>query len=315
LFARLNSTAWQRQKSKGRAVDEIIDLAEKRKALTEFKVGNANLQASDLIKRGQAVLPRLECNLVWGAEWHDLILALGFGRDLATRTAGTNQPQGSKYTAVMGPWLRCYGFDRIDPAERSRLLECYVNLDAINAWRSALPAKQQKKLNHPRTVLAHWKRSLHPNNGNKESAPPAATITIDAVIAWLATAKLSPNERAQIVETLPTVVADDIIQRAVAQAREVAEQEKAALAKCVASIRATLKTKAPAVHQIEAARAAIRRLDRAMDAPWEEQMAPGSLFKPALDPDQEALLQLVGRGKAPTDSSPVAGAPPTPTKH
>ena len=117
---------------------------------------------AEIIKRGRAVLPRLECNLTWETDWRDLILALGVGRDIAMRAAGTNRPQGSRYRAAIGPWLRCYGFDRIDEGDRSRLVECYENLAAINAWRGAQPAEKQAKLNHPRTVLSRWKRSLGP---------------------------------------------------------------------------------------------------------------------------------------------------------
>jgi hypothetical protein len=279
------------------------------------KVGNANLQASNIIKRGQAVLPRLECNLSWDAEWRDLILALGFGRELAMRTAGTDQPQGPKYRAAIGVWLRCYGFEHIEKADRSRLIECFDHLDEINAWRSALSAKKQDKLNHPRTVLAHWKRSLAPepiDNGNTEPPPPAGMITVDTVIAWLANTKLSTEDRKRIISSLAivrsdvsTAVAADIVQHAVAQAREVAEQEQAALAKCVAGVRAAVRTQASPAHQLEDVKAALGRHKRAQsEQDWLEQMDPESLFpKPAPDPDQETLLQQIGRGKtaAPTD--------------
>jgi hypothetical protein len=164
----------------------------------EAKLGSDQASPTgDIIKRAQAVLDRLECNLSWSTDWCVLILALGSGRDLALRTAETNRSQGPKYRAAMGAWLRCYGFDRIDEADRSRLIQCFDNLAAIDAWRAKLPAEKQKAFNHPRTVLAHWKRSLRPASpGSSDNSPkPTPSITADAVITWLATTANQEDKR------------------------------------------------------------------------------------------------------------------------
>ena len=185
---------------------DVTVLADRRKtnsvAVAPVKLGGCQA-SSEVIRRGQAVLARLECNLAWETDWRDLILALGAGRDIALCAAGTNKPQGARYRKAIGPWLRCYGFDRIDEGDRSRLLKCYDNLAAINAWRSALPAEEQAKLTHPRTVLTRWQRSLRPE---PEPAKPAAApdpvpaTTIADVLAWLS--KASPADKRRVAVAL-----------------------------------------------------------------------------------------------------------------
>src|SRR5262245_3566307 len=96
---------------------QIVDFVSK------GKVGDDQPSTDNIIKRGQAVLERLECNLRWDVEWRDLILALGAGRNICMRVAGVDTPQGPKYRKIMGAWLRRYGFARIDKGDRSRLLE------------------------------------------------------------------------------------------------------------------------------------------------------------------------------------------------
>ena len=186
---------------------DVIDLTGWRKVgsttVAPVKLGS-DQASSEVIRRGQAVLARLECNLTWDPDWRDLILALGAGRDMALRAAGTDKPQGPKYRKAIGPWLRCYGFDRIDEADRSRLLQCFDNLATINAWRLALPAETQAKLNHPRTVLAHWQRSLRPESklppNNLARSAPATTIAIADVLRWLRQA--SPADKRQVAAAL-----------------------------------------------------------------------------------------------------------------
>ena len=67
----------------------------------------------------------------------------------------------------MGRWLRCYGFDRIDKSDRSRLLRCADHLEAIDHWRSGRPLSEQLELNHPRIVFERWQRTL----GKHEDTP------------------------------------------------------------------------------------------------------------------------------------------------
>jgi hypothetical protein len=254
------------------------------------KVGDDQPSTAEIIKKGQAVLERLECNLRWDDEWLDLFRALGAGRDNSMRAAGVETPQGPKYREKIGAWLRCYGFDRIAKAERSRYLECYDHLAEINAWRAASPAAQ--RLHDPRTVLTHWKRSgQRPDPPIKEKIE-AGTITIDTVIAWLKSA--SPADRARVIETLgiacndvPRPVVADLVQHVVAQAREVAEQESVALLNCVASIRATMRSRASAPLQLEEIGDALRTLAKVSGPDWLARM----------DSDRSVFRQL-GRDRS-----------------
>jgi hypothetical protein len=68
----------------------------------------------------------------------------------------------------MGRWLRCYGFDRIDKSDRSRLLKCADHLEAIDTWRSGRPLSEQLELNHPRIVFQRWQRTLEKGEDTPE---------------------------------------------------------------------------------------------------------------------------------------------------
>jgi hypothetical protein len=129
------------------------------------KVGNDQpCTSTEIIARGRASLAHIERGH-W-PDWRNVIAALAAGRTIALLQAGTNVPQGGRYREAMGRWLRCHGFDRIDKADRSRLLKVADNLTAIDEWRNGLPPDEQLRLNHPRTVLATW------NATQRQSSPP-----------------------------------------------------------------------------------------------------------------------------------------------
>jgi hypothetical protein len=273
------------QAPNGIIMAEIVDFA------SAGKVGNdqPSSTAADIIKRGQDVAARLECHLTW-EQWHDLICALKFGRSLCMREAKTTKPEGPDYRKKIAVWLRAHRFDCIPKPDRSRLYQCGDNIIAIDAWRTALPDKKKKTLNHPRVVLAHWKRSQRPERCAEEDIESAAgTITIDTVIAWLKSA--SPTDRARIIKALALTRADistsvitDVVQHAVGQVREVAEQESVALRKFAASIGAVVKTQAAPAHQLEEVRDALKDLAGVSGPDWLERMnLAGSVFRqPAL---------------------------------
>jgi hypothetical protein len=88
-----------------------------------------------------------------------VIRALAKGRETC-RQASSGHDKGRRFNEAMGRWLRCYGFDRIDKSDRSRLLRCADHLEDIDTWRSARPLSEQLELNHPRIVFERWQRSL-----------------------------------------------------------------------------------------------------------------------------------------------------------
>jgi hypothetical protein len=108
-----------------------------------------------VIHRGQLALVRLEQNQTW-PDWCAVIKALAKGREICRETSG-GQNKGRRFNQAMG---RCYGFDRIDKSDRSRLLRCADHLEAIDNWRSGRPLSEQLELNHPRIVFLNWQRTL-----------------------------------------------------------------------------------------------------------------------------------------------------------
>ena len=133
-------------------------------------VGN-DQPIQEVIYCGQLALVRLEQNQTW-PDWCAVIKALAKGREVCRRASGGHD-KGRRFNKAMGRWLRCYGFDRIDKSDRSRLLRCADQLEKINGWRAGLPISEQLELNHPRVVFNRWKRSL---GEDKEPTPSEAKV-------------------------------------------------------------------------------------------------------------------------------------------
>ena len=130
----------------------------------------------EVIHCGQLALVRLEQNRTW-QDWCAVISALAEGRKVCAAVSG-GQTAGKHYNASMGRWLRCYGFDRIDKSDRSRLLRCADHLKTIDTWRSGRPLSEQLELNHPRIVYERWQRTLerdeeYPNSCHQRESKEA----------------------------------------------------------------------------------------------------------------------------------------------
>jgi len=122
-----------------------------------------------VIHRGQVALVQLERNQTW-PDWCEVIKALAKGREICRQASG-DQDKGRRFNKAMGRWLRCYGFDRIDKSDRSRLLKCADHLEDINTWRSGRSLSEQLELNHPRIVFQRWQRTLE-----KEEQTPTPSV-------------------------------------------------------------------------------------------------------------------------------------------
>ncbi len=97
-----------------------------------------------------------------GAPWDDWMLigkALTLGRELAMREAEAKRPGGRRCNAVMGKWLERHGFDNMDKSDRSRLMDCMANREAIKQWRNSLTTIQKLQCNYPKAVLKKWRRA------------------------------------------------------------------------------------------------------------------------------------------------------------
>jgi len=123
-----------------------------------FKPSSAS--TNPIIERGKAALSRLEHDKQTWADWSDACKAQLEVQTLAMASARVNAPQGPAYRKAIKHYLGCYGFDRVNKSTRSLMCEVARNLAAIESWRSTLPNDELLELNHPRIVLAHWKRSL-----------------------------------------------------------------------------------------------------------------------------------------------------------
>lgn len=111
---------------------------------------------------GRAAWARLqECERRSWSDWIEVARALVVGRTVALLTAGTNQPVGTRYNLAMGDWLRSNGLHGISPQERYRALLVLENLPAISAWRDGLDEAQRRRLNHPSSVWARWRRATN----------------------------------------------------------------------------------------------------------------------------------------------------------
>ena len=167
-----------------------------------------------IIERGQAALARLERN-AW-PDWRAVIEAVGEGDRLSLLEAKANTRKSRHYSERMASWLRLYGFDRFDRADRCRLLECSDNLTALETWRSGLSAEQQLAFNHPRVVLSHWKRSRRKPTTERSEFQPSPPIFVESIseemiLAWWASASTEAKHR--IHEHVLTDIGEDEFRR------------------------------------------------------------------------------------------------------
>jgi hypothetical protein len=113
----------------------------------------------DPVARGQAAWGRLKKSL---ADWFAVAEALHHGQHLAMLESRTNKPEGARFQAVMGEWLRGTGFAEIDKGVRSRLLNCLKHRTAIETWHATLPSNKRQQLAHPNAIWRAWQKSTVP---------------------------------------------------------------------------------------------------------------------------------------------------------
>jgi hypothetical protein len=90
-------------------------------------------------------------------DWAQVSQALQIAEDECTKMAG--KAQGGAYARLMAAWLRLHDMDDISWAVRSWLREIRKHQTEIDIFRNSMPPEQKMKLNHPRTILQHWKAS------------------------------------------------------------------------------------------------------------------------------------------------------------
>ena len=123
-----------------------------------------------------------------------------------TREAGVNRPVGRRYNVVFAAWLKKFGFENLDKADRSRLFAVMDHLHEIETWRATLMPTQRLRLNHPSAVFRRWKSanamsqnqnsSLSPIKKSREDRWDPADRPEDIATAIIA--KLSRNKAAAV---------------------------------------------------------------------------------------------------------------------
>lgn len=113
-----------------------------------------------VVTRGREAWRALRREETW-ENWVMVGRAIEAGKNATMRALHTNNPNGRVWSDTFGAWLRETGFDEIDKGTRSRLQTSIESLPDIERWRQTLPLGQRLQLNHPNTVVRHWKAATH----------------------------------------------------------------------------------------------------------------------------------------------------------
>ena len=120
------------------------------------RLDNPTDQEQATVLRGQEAWHRLRHDQTWD-DWKQVGAAHVIGRSGAMHEAGVNRPLGRRYNAAFAAWLKKFGFENLDKADRSRLFVVMDQLEEIETWRATLTPTERLRLNHPSAVLRKWK--------------------------------------------------------------------------------------------------------------------------------------------------------------
>lgn len=116
-------------------------------------------EACDRIKRGQSWL-----------DWVKIAELFAHGRKIAMYRGHANKPEGKGYNLCFAAWLDAHPKLReIDKASRNHAMQCWDQIDAIQAWRATLAeygSKSRQTINHPTTVLRRFLADQRETTGN-----------------------------------------------------------------------------------------------------------------------------------------------------
>jgi hypothetical protein len=120
------------------------------------RLDNPTEQEQATVLRAQEAWHRLRHDQTW-EDWKHVGAAHLIGRSGAMHEAGVNRPLGHRYKTAFAAWLKKFGFENLDRADRSRLFVVMDHLHEIETWRATLTPTEQRRLNHPSTVLRRWR--------------------------------------------------------------------------------------------------------------------------------------------------------------
>jgi hypothetical protein len=149
-----------------------------------FKPSPAVVATNTVIERCKAAVIRLEQDKQTWSDWRDACAGMLEIQTLAMRAAQTNKPVGPQYRQTVKLFLVGHRLDHIHKSTRSLMCEVARNMDAIESWRSKLPADELLELNHPRVVLNHWKRSLRPCSDQDDLADLEVLEPNPFLVGW-----------------------------------------------------------------------------------------------------------------------------------
>jgi hypothetical protein len=119
-------------------------------------------------RAGTAAWNQLKKSKDWG-HWMIVGEALAAGRAMAMRTAGTNRPEGRGYNEQFSAFIDYYKLSEIDKAARAHLLKVMEHRIEIEEYRASLPLAERLRLNHPTTMMRHWRAATAEKSGKPKA--------------------------------------------------------------------------------------------------------------------------------------------------
>jgi hypothetical protein len=120
----------------------------------------------DAVRQGQEAWERLRKHSTW-EDWKKVGAAHVIGRTEAMRDGHVNKPKGRSYNAAFNAWQKKFGFTDFDSGDRTRLFQVMDNLEPIEVHLKTLKLPERLRLNHPSTVLRHWKAAVKAARGEQ----------------------------------------------------------------------------------------------------------------------------------------------------
>jgi hypothetical protein len=115
------------------------------------------------VELGKAAWERLKSAKPLFTDWLAVGAALLVFRGQAMAEAKRNSPFGPKYQAAINRLLTLHDMQDIDSHERRGAIVMVENRAELEKWRATLTPIEQRRCNHPNSVLALWKKNGRPH--------------------------------------------------------------------------------------------------------------------------------------------------------
>jgi hypothetical protein len=132
--------------------------------------------------------------------WKSIGKALQVGRDHALRVTMANAPMGQRYSKAFSAWIKRHHFDTMPKSTRSVAIELNENIAAITAWRATLSEKAQRRLVHPLSNVARWKKTTAVDKSSRIDVVEQATATLNKFLSLMES--LPPDQAAPLWQSI-----------------------------------------------------------------------------------------------------------------